>query len=160
MKKHETFDGSRSRERAPGAVVVSGAAADGFLVSVDADGHGLLADEPAEYGGTDRGPSPYQYLSVALASCTAMTLNFFARREELPLESVEVEVRHKRIHADDCADCSTKSGFVDRFQQRVTLTGDLDGEQRALLLKIAGRCPVHKTLHAEVSILTELVENP
>lgn len=159
MREHETFENSGKQGRAPGAVVVSGANADGFLVSVDAGGHRLLADEPVGYGGTDRGPSPYAYLSVALASCTAMTLNFFARREKLPLQSVQVEVRHKRIHAEDCADCSSKSGFVDRFQQRVTLTGDLDQEQRALLLKIAGRCPVHKTLHAEVSILTELVDN-
>ncbi|MCK5502190.1 MAG: OsmC family protein [Tritonibacter mobilis] len=140
-----------------GAVVAQGALADGFLVSVNADGHPLLGDEPASYGGTDRGPTPYDYLSTALGTCTVMTLNFFARREKIPLELAEVEVRHDRIHARDCADCETETGHVDRFQRRIALTGDLDPAQRRLLLKIADRCPVHKTLESEIKIENELV---
>ena len=86
-----------------------------------------------------------------------MTLNFFARRENLPLEHVEVTVRHDQIHAEDCFDCIKKDGKIDRFSREITLRGDLDDEQQALLLKIADRCPVHKTLEHEIRIDSKLV---
>lgn len=148
----------RPARHVPGAVRVEGATSDGFLVAVNADGHPLLGDEPLGLGGTDLGPTPYDYLSVSLGTCTAMTINFFARRENLPLESVTVEVSHDRIHAEDCAQCETESGKLDRFQRRMSFAGDLDDDQRALLMKIADRCPVHKTLHAEIVVENELLD--
>jgi len=141
----------------PGATVVQGESGEGFLVSVNANGHRLLADEPEQQGGTDLGPTPYDLLGAALASCTVMTLNFFARREKLPLEQVETSVRHERIHAVDCADCESKNGRIDHFTRDIVLRGGLDEEQRALLLKIADRCPVHRTLENEIKISSRLV---
>jgi putative redox protein len=141
----------------PGASVVEGKTGEGFLVSINADGHQLIGDEPAKQGGTGRGPTPYDLLGAALSSCTVMTLNFFARREKLPLEDVEVVVRHDRIHAADCENCEKTSGRIDRFTREISLGGNLDGDQRALLLKIADRCPVHHTLQNEITIVSKLV---
>ena len=150
---------SREPEKArhmPGATVVRGNISDGFLVSINANGHRFLADEPPQQGGTDRGPTPYDLLGAALSSCTVMTLNFFARREKLPLEQVEVSVRHDRIHAADCEACDKTSGKIDRFSREISLRGELDDEQRQLLLKIADRCPVHRTLENEITITSKL----
>jgi len=141
----------------PGAAAVLGDIEDGFLVSINADGHLLLGDEPAGKGGTGRGPTPYDLLAAALASCTVMTLNFFARREDLPLEAAEVSVKHDRIHAEDCETCEKKSGRVDRLSREITLHGNLDDEQRALLMKIADRCPVHRSLENEITIASHLL---
>jgi len=141
----------------PGAATVFGDIKDGFLVSVNANGHPLIGDEPADKGGTGSGPSPYDLLGAALASCTVMTLNFFARRESLPLQQVEVSVKHERIHAKDCQECEKQSGAIDRLNREITLHGDLDDEQRALLLKIANRCPVHRTLTNEITIASRLL---
>ena len=141
-----------------GAVVAEARTVDGFLTALNADGHEFIADEPLSYGGTDLGPTPYDFLSAALGACTAMTLNVYARHKKLPLESVRVEVRHDRVHADDCEDCETKEGKVDHFFRRIAITGDLDADARKRLLEIADRCPVHKTLEAEIKIRTEAAD--
>lgn len=138
------------------ASVASGKKEDGFLIGINSNGHRFIGDEPQSSGGTNMGPTPYDLLGSALASCTTMTLNFFARRENLPLEHVEVTVKHDQIHAKDCSDCNKQEGKIDRFSRRIVLQGDLDDEQRALLLKIADRCPVHKTLENEIRIVSEL----
>jgi len=142
----------------PGHVVVTGIPEDIFEVAINADGHLLTGDEPETYGGTNKGPSPYDLLSAALASCTVMTLNMYARRKQLPLQSVRVDVQHGKIHAQDCMECETQGGKIDRFQRFVHLEGDLSEEQRKRLLEIADRCPVHRTLHSEVSIVSQLEE--
>ena len=141
----------------PGAAVVHGDIADGFLVTVNADGHQFMGDEPVSKGGTGLGPTPYDLLGAALASCTVMTLNYFARRENLPLEQVEVSVSHDRIHAADCGGCEKTSGKIDRFIRDISVQGDLDDEQLQLMLKIADRCPVHRTLENEITIASRLV---
>lgn len=141
-----------------GATRVEGRTQDAFRVQVNADGHGLLADEPAAVGGTNFGPTPYDLLAAALGTCTVMTINFFARREDLPLEEVVVEVVHDRLHVDDCESCETRSGHVDRLTRRIGLSGDLDQEQRDLCMKIADRCPVHKTLQSEIVIENETLD--
>lgn len=141
-----------------GHVVVTGKPEDIFQVSINADGHPLRGDEPEEYGGTDLGPSPYDLLSAALGSCTVMTLNMYARRKRLRLESVRVDVQHGKIHAEDCADCGSRTGKVDRFSRLIHLKGDLSEEQRQRLLDIADRCPVHLTLHGEIDIVSKLQE--
>jgi uncharacterized OsmC-like protein/pimeloyl-ACP methyl ester carboxylesterase len=141
-----------------GHVVVRGVPEDIFLVAINADGHRLLGDEPEKYGGTDRGPSPYDLLSAALSSCTVMTLNMYARRKQLPLESVRVDVQHGKIHAEDFEDGDSKGGKIDHFDRTIHLAGDLSTEQRERLLEIADRCPVHRTLHGRIRVNSRLVD--
>jgi putative redox protein len=85
-----------------------------------------------------------------------MTLALYARRKQWPLEAVEVRLQHARIHAADCEECETKEGRLDRIESEIVLTGALDAEQRARLLEIAGKCPVHRTLTSEINIRTRL----
>jgi len=129
---------------------------EGFLCKVNANGHHLLADEPISFGGTNLGPSPYDFLGSALATCTAMTLNMYARHKKIQLHNVEVKVDHSRIHAEDCVDCEKSAGKVDVFNRAITLEGNLSPEQEVRMLQIADRCPVHKTLENEIKITTEL----
>lgn len=128
-----------------------------FRNEVEAGRHRFVIDEPVEAGGQDEGPTPYDLLGAALAGCTSMTLVFYARREKLPLEAVNVTVTHDRSHARDCADCMTKSGFIHRFHVQIELFGPLTEEQRQKLLVVAGRCPVAKTLSSEIRIDETLV---
>src|SRR5262245_49330058 len=135
-------------------VVVS---SDGYLKQrITAGSHTLIADEPPEAGGADAGADPYSLLLAALGACTAMTLQIYARRKGWPLERVEVRLRHARIHAEDCDSCQTSEGRVDRIERYISLTGQLSEEQRSRLLEIAARCPVHRTLTSEISIVDSL----
>jgi uncharacterized OsmC-like protein/fermentation-respiration switch protein FrsA (DUF1100 family) len=118
--------------------------------------HRLRADEPESAGGTDTGPSPYDLLVAALGACTAMTLRLYADRKQLPLERVTVDLAHDKIYALDCAECETTDARIDRIERVLTLEGPLDEAQRAKLLEIADKCPVHRTLHSQVSIPTRL----
>jgi len=123
---------------------------------ISAGAHRLIADEPREAGGSDAGPDPYSLLLASLGACTAMTLQIYARRKEWPLERVEVRLRHSRIHAEDCEVCETRRGSVDRIERQISLSGQLSEEQRGRLLEIAARCPVHRTLTSEISIVDTL----
>jgi putative redox protein len=120
--------------------------------------HRLLADEPVTVGGMDSGPGPYDLLLAGLGACTSMTLRLYAERKQLPLKQTTVRLRHDKIHAADCAECETKEGMIDRIERAITLEGDLDAEQRARLMEIADKCPVHRTLTSEIDIRT--VEKP
>ena len=137
-------------------VHVSADTAAGFLCRINASGHQQLADEPLKVGGTNLGPTPYDYLASALGTCTAMTLNMYARHKKLDLENVSVEVEHERIHADDCVGCEKQQGQVDQFTRSISIKGNLDDAQRQRLLQIADRCPVHKTLENEIKIVSQL----
>lgn len=129
----------------------------GYLIQRITDGeHALIADEPLAAGGSNAGPDPYSLLLGALGACTAMTLQIYARRKEWPLEQVEVSLKHSRIHAGDCDDCVATSGKIERIERYISLSGKLNEEQRARLLDIAERCPVHKTLASGVSIKSYL----
>lgn len=123
---------------------------------ITAGRHALIADEPVEFGGADEGPDPYSMLLAALGACTSMTLQMYAKRKGWSLEQVKVTLTHSRIHAKDCEECATKEGKITRIERRITLKGNLDDEQRARLLEIAAKCPVHKTLTSEISILDVL----
>jgi putative redox protein len=138
----------------PTVTAVTGAS--GFRTDVRARGFTLVADEPASGGGTEAGPTPYDLLAAALASCTSMTLRMYADRKRWPLKRVAVHVAHARLHADDCATCETEEGHIDRLTRRIEVVGPLTDEQRARLLQIADRCPVHRTLHGEIDVLTEM----
>jgi len=124
---------------------------------VTANGYALVADEPASLGGTNTGPTPYEYLLAALGSCTAITVRIYADRKGWPLKSVTVRLSHHRIHARDCQKCETKDGRIDYISRDLELMGTLDASQLARLLGIAERCPVHQTLTSEVVIDTNLV---
>jgi len=85
-----------------------------------------------------------------------MTLAMYARRKRWPLESVTVRLRHTKVHAADCESCETREGRVDHVHRNVELSGPLSAEQRARLLEIANKCPVHRTLTSEIHIQTRL----
>lgn len=130
-----------------------------FRTEVEAGPHRFVMDEPENAGGGGEGPTPYDALAAALGSCTAMTLHFYAKREQYPLEGTDITVSHDRQHAKDCADCTTQQGFIHRFKVEIRLYGDaLSEEQRQRLLVIAGKCPVAKTLQAEIRIDEMLVD--
>lgn len=119
---------------------------EGLRTELLANGFDLTADEPASLGGTDAGPTPYDLLAAALASCTSMTLRLYADRKGWPLEAAEVHVGHTKAHAKDGT--TAAGGRVDRFDRTLELYGPLDEAQRARLLEIANRCPVHRSLEA------------
>jgi len=144
-------------ERVPGVRVIE--AGHGKLAQdILAGRHRLRADEPESAGGMDSGPSPYELLAAGLGACTAMTIRMYAEHKKLPLERVTVDLAHDKIHAADCAECETREGRIDRIERVITLEGDLDEAQRARLLEIANKCPVHRTLHSEVVIPTRLAD--
>jgi len=138
---------------APAQVVVSNDS--GLAQEISSGKHRWRADEPAPFG-TDTGPSPYEFLLAALGACTSMTLRLYAQRKEWDLRRVTVRMQHFRIHAEDCMECETKEGFVDRIDREIELTGNLDDTQRRRLLEIAEHCPVHRTLTSEINIRTSL----
>jgi len=131
-------------------------AADGFAQEIQAGPHQFRSDEPAAAGGTDSGPTPYDLLLGALGSCTSMTVGMYARRKQWPLERVTVQLRHSRVHAEDCADCETRDAKITLIERDIQLDGPLDEEQRARLLAIANRCPVHLTLTSTIEIRSRL----
>jgi len=138
------------------SVVVRGSAA-GFAQEILAGPHRMAADEPLPVGGTDTGPSPYDFLLAALGACMSITVGMYARRKKWPLEEVTVNLRHSKIHASDCAECETQEGILDRIECDIPFTGKLTTEQRSKLLEIANKCPVHRTLTSEIEIRTRAV---
>jgi len=127
-----------------------------FTTAIQAGPHALLADEPPDVGGADRGATPYDLVLAGLGACTAMTLRMYADRKEWPLAGARVHLTHAKVHAADCDDCDENERTLDRIERRVTLEGELDEAQRARLLEIADRCPVHKTLTGRIEIETAL----
>jgi len=136
---------------------------DRYRTEIMAGGHPLVADEPASMGGGDRGPSPYDLLNAALGACTAITLRMYADRKEWPLESVEVELTHGKVHAEDDDRACRREGEgapakIDEISRKLRIEGELSGEQRERLLEIADRCPVHRTLEHGVLSRTRLAD--
>jgi uncharacterized OsmC-like protein len=132
-------------------VVVQGGRS-GFTQDITARQHRLTADEPNSSGGEDMGATPYELLLAALGACTSITLRMYARQKKWPLEEVVVRLGHSRIDAADCAECETKEGMLDRIDRELELKGPLTPEQKATLLEIAEKCPVHRMLTSEVNI--------
>ncbi|WP_323772032.1 bifunctional alpha/beta hydrolase/OsmC family protein [Antarctobacter sp.] len=138
-----------------GVVRVTEAAPDGFLQDIqNGPHHHALADEPAAYGGSNKGMSPYGFVAAGLGACTSMTIRMYARRKGWPLTGISVDVTHDKVHAQDAGTSATTR--IDRFLRRITLEGDLTEDQRARLMEIADKCPVHKTLEQGAKIETEL----
>jgi len=122
--------------------------------------HRLIADEPVAVGGLDTGPNPYDYLSIALGACTAMTLRVYAEHKALALPRISVEVRHGKVAADHCADCGKvaegRNGKIDRFERIVRIEGEINAELADKVVEIAEKCPVHRTLESSSAIVTRL----
>ena len=138
-----------------GAVHVSEADENGFLQDVNVGGrHSYFADEPVSVGGTDLGPTPYQFVSAGLGACTTITIRMYARRKGYPLDHVSVDVFHDKKHVEAMKGTERR----DVFQRDVHLVGDLSEDQRADLLRVANKCPVHKTLHSQAIVETRLVD--
>jgi len=142
-----------------GVVRAAEADKDGFLQDITSGSHiHLLADEPLAYGGKNMGLSPYGLLGAGLGACTSMTIRMYARRKGWPLEHVSVDVSHNKVHAQDAAD-EGNPAKIDSFSRVITLSGDaLTPDQRARMLEIADRCPVHRTLERTSDVQTRLAD--
>ncbi len=141
-----------------GILRVSEADPEGFLQDIQSGPHHILADEPAAYGGTNQGLTPYGLLAAGLGACTSMTIRMYARRKGWPLEHVSVDVSHSKVHGQDAQ--GNGGSKIDSFMRRITLGGHLDADQRARLLEIADRCPVHQTMERSNHIETQLASEP
>ncbi len=128
----------------------------GFVTRLESRGIVLAADEPSEAGGTETGPTPYDYLAMALASCTVMTMRAYADRKGWQIGELGAHVEHDRVHANDCRDCEHGSGRIDRLHRTLDLPEDVTDEQRDALVRIADRCPVHLTLEGHIEVHTNL----
>ena len=124
---------------------------------VRAGRHVLLAGEPVAVGGDDAGPGPYDYLLAALGACTSMTMRLYADRKGLAAERFSVRLSHRRVHAEDCADCETREGNIGEITRDITIEGDIPDAARTRLMEIADKCPVHQTLTHEIKIRSRLV---
>ena len=127
---------------------------DNFLTDIKARHHYLKADEPEDYGGTNLGPNPYEFVSSGLATCTAMTIQMYAKHKDWPLSDVEVHINYEKVHAEDADSNSSKK--IDTFSREIVLNGNINEEQKEKLLQIANKCPVHKTLSSQIQIKTKL----
>lgn len=132
-----------------GILRVTEADPSGFLQDVQSGPHHLLGDEPASVGGTNQGLTPYGFLSASLGTCTSMTIRMYARRKGWDLSGINVDVSHSKTHAE--------GQKIDNFIRKITLLGELDADQRARLLEIADKCPVHKTLESSAQVTTTLI---
>lgn len=139
-----------------GAVVVT--EDDGaFAERATARQHMWAIDEPLANGGSDTGPDPYEVLLSALGACTAMTLRSYATRKNWEVGQISVALQHNRVHAVDCVDCETAPAAIDRIVREIQIAGDLGDDKKAALLEIANKCPVHRTLEADIVIETDVL---
>ena len=145
------------QESIPGVRVVE-AGHGRFAQEIYTGQHRLRADEPVSAGGFDSGPNPYDLLCAALGACTAMTIRIYAEARKLPLRRVSVDLKHGKVHEADCVNCEEGSAKIDHIDRVLTLEGDLDDAQKAKLLQIADKCPVHRTLQSKVSVQTRLAD--
>ena len=130
--------------------------ASGFAQRITADPYTFSADEPVAGGGTGTGPDPYQLMLAALGTCKSMTAALYARRKQWPLTRVRVQLAHSRVWSQDCENCLTQPVQLDRIECAIEFAGDLTDDQRARLVEIADRCPVHRTLTSTIDIVTTL----
>jgi uncharacterized OsmC-like protein/fermentation-respiration switch protein FrsA (DUF1100 family) len=140
-----------------GLVEVTEARTGRLTQDIRAGRHRLTADEPIAAGGDDAGPGPYDYLLAALGSCTSMTMRMYARRKGISADRFSVRLSHRKVHAEDCADCETKEGRIDEITREISIEGDVSEAARDRLMQIADRCPVHQTLSHEIKIRSRLL---
>lgn len=126
--------------------------AGGWPTALVSRGFQLTSDQPAAKGGLESGPTPYDFVSMALASCTAMTLRAYAARKSWDVGTIDVMVTHRSEHADDCESGGKPSAYMNRLDITLHVSSDVTDEQRTALIRIAARCPVHLTLTSPVKI--------
>ncbi len=132
---------------------------DNFTTSIQTKNHTLIADEPEDIGGSNFGPSPYEYLNAGLAACTVMTLKMYAERKKWDLQEVYVYLTHSRKHSDDVDIEVDRPKYLDHISKKLKFVGNLDDEQIKRLKEISARCPVHRTLESEVIFDTTIIKN-
>jgi putative redox protein len=128
-----------------------------FSQHVSTNSHYWLADEPVRVGGKNSGPDPYEHLLAGLGACTAMTLRMYAQRKQLAVQHIKVELTHTRNYQQDCENCESRSQGIEAIVRNISFVGTLDEDQRQRFLQIADKCPVHKTLHNNVSVVSKLL---
>jgi len=131
---------------------------EGFTTQIKAGKHYLIADEPEKFGGNDFGPNPYEFVSAGLAACTSMTIQMYAKRKGWKLDFVETQVKYGREYAADCEHCEEDGSKIDTFQRILKVKGIVDEAQKAKILQIADKCPVHKSLTTPTQIITSIEE--
>ena len=132
-------------------------AEDGFTTQMTVGSHTMMADEPVSYGGNDFGPSPYEFVSAGLSACTAMTVQMYVKRKGWDLQNIEVHTSHTKVAKQIVENGEQKEIKVDTFNREIKLKGNLDDKQIQRVLQIADKCPVHKTLHSAIEVITTLV---
>lgn len=132
---------------------------DNFTTSIQTKNHTLIADEPESIGGSDFGPSPYEYLNASLAACTVMTLKMYAERKKWDLKEVFVYISHSRKHSDDLQVDLEKPKYLDHISKKLKFVGNLDASQKERLKEIASRCPVHRTIESQVIFETQIIQD-
>jgi len=132
-------------------------AEDGFTTQMTVGSHTMMADEPVSYGGNDFGPSPYEFVSAGLSACTAMTVQMYVKRKGWDLQNIEVHTSHTKVVKQIVENGEQKEIKVDTFNREIKLKGNLDDKQIQRMLQIADKCPVHKTLHSAIEVITTLV---
>ncbi len=130
---------------------------DDFTTQLKVGNHYLTADEPERVGGNDFGPDPYGFVSAGLAACTAMTIKMYTSHKNWDLKEVEVHINHNKKYDEDCENCESPTAKIDVFEREIKLEGNLEEKQIQRILRIADKCPVHKTLHNEVKVETKLI---
>jgi putative redox protein len=119
-----------------------------------------FADEPESVGGLGSGPSPYDFLAMALGACTSITLRMYAEHKQLALGRIRVDVSHAKVHAKDCAECTDEeraaNARIDRFERVISVAGEISAELQGKLAGIADKCPVHRTLEAGAKVVTRI----
>lgn len=136
--------------------VIANLGEEGFTTQMKAGKHYFISDEPEKLGGNNFGPTPYDFLSAALAACTSMTIQMYVRRKKWPLENVETHVTHNKEHAADCEHCERNTSKIDVFQREIVLEGNLDHQQQQKVMEIADKCPVHRTLSNKITIESKM----
>ncbi len=121
-------------------------------------GHHMIADEPKDLGGDDKGATPYDFLLSALGSCKSMTMRMYAEHKGYKLDNIEVHLSHKKIHAKDCKNCESEKGLIDYIETNIKITGNLSEEERLKIFQIAEKCPVHRTIMNEIYIESILAD--
>lgn len=134
------------------SVTVSHVPGTAYQTRIDTGDLAIIGDEPEASGGDGLGPSPYELLLASLAHCTVLTILLYARRKEWPVEGVSIQASHERTLVEDVIDGQSIRRKIERIEQRISLEGPLDDEQRARLMEIAGKCPVHRTITGDLEI--------
>lgn len=119
--------------------------------------HHCYADEPVQVGGKNSGPDPYEHLLAALGTCTAMTIRMYADHKNIPLERVEVSLSHQRNYLEDASSAEQQGLQMESLLRKVQLFGVMNDSEKARLMEVAGRCPVHRTLHNNPQVITSLI---